>query len=155
MSIKKLGGIRLRLVTGLTAALVASTAVFAFMLTPSIVFSPDAAFENSEAVLVYDDLASDTYFLVPKNREENPDLTGWAHDDDEDGDGTENDGYVFDTQVGRINVGTLSGSGVIFIKTEDVGTTPDSELTSMELWKGSVGGTGTLIGPADITILAQ
>lgn len=153
MSIKKLGGIRLRLIAGMTATMAVCGVVFAYMLTPSIEFSPDSTNEGEEALLLFDDLASDTYFLVPKNRESHDDLTGWKNENDQSGDGEEGTGYIFDTQVGYINLGTLSGSGAIFIKTEDILTIPDTELTSMELRKGTVG--GTLVGPADMTLLAQ
>ena len=154
MSIKKLGGIRLRLATGLTAALAVCGAVVAFNLTPSATFNPSTVTETNLGLLELRNFSAGTYYLVPNDREvENNDSEGWAKAASQAGDGSDEYPFIFDEDTMAIEVVLEGSSADIYLLTDVVSESDDQKDTSIQVRSGSP--TGTVVATGNISLLEQ
>ena len=154
MSIKKLGGTRLRLIAGLSVAM--AVCGLALASKPlSFAFDPDTVEPGTKALLVLDDVPQGVYCLVPIDRENESQLEGWAHSGSGDGTGEFEDPYVFDEDtIPYIQITVGSGGHLeVFIQTDTISEMDDLKEQSVELRELTPD--GDWVATADIDLLVQ
>jgi hypothetical protein len=160
MSIKKLGGTRLRLVVGLAAVLAIFGVVLAFGAPkPPLTVTFNPATVNGLAVAkleIRNASATTTYYFRPNDLEvENNDYEAWMTTGSGNGQsvgspisftqGTSPKFFSFPTDV--------NGNADIYIQTSNPSEADDEKQTSVEMRSGSE--TGTIVGTGSLLVLQQ
>ena len=159
MSIKKLGGTRLRLVVALASVLAVFGAVAAFGV-PRVL---DADFGVSQlsggdmAELTITDLpfgSGQRYYLVPvEDSSGDADLAGWERDENQSGTGADDNPFIFDEDLGYIDLGVpTSGNHTIYILTKNEYPNGDKD-TRMEIRLNSPTATPATVSSDTLTVL--